>query len=382
MPDKMWTTQVRLLSSVAFILFFMVLSVSFNANTSPSLSSSPSSLAFGQIGNSAVTPLLPDTTLDKESNASKPYSLTSTNDSVLPSWTTGTVKETIVNFVENVTTPESPNYVPPEDRIAVFDNDGTMWSEKPIPFQGFFLLDRLEEISTSNLEIKQNPKIQQLLERNFTNLQLSEKDVMSLALLTHSNISETEFDKMVGQWAQVGKHPQTGKLFVEMVFQPMIELIDYLKDNSFKTFIVSGGGVDFMRESLSKVYGIPPDQIIGSSGKYRYVDSNTTKSFIFKEPELVTFNNAEAKPENIHLYIGKVPIIAAGNSDGDLQMLKYTDDSNKVGQSLEILVHHDDGVREYSYEKGAESALQKAKDRNWSVVSMKNDFKDIFPNGK
>jgi hypothetical protein len=358
-----------------------MLLVSFNATISSSLYPSPSSLAFGQIGNSTVTTLLLDTILGKESNTSNPYSLTSTNDSVLASWNTGTVKETIVNFVKNVTNPESPNYVPPEDRIAVFDNDGTMWSEKPIPFQGFFLLDRLEGISMSNPEIKQNPQIQELLKKNFTNLQLGEKDVMSLALITHSNISETEFNNMVGQWAQVAKHPQTGKLFVEMVYQPMIELIDYLKDNSFKTFIVSGGGVDFMREALSKVYGIPSDQIIGSSGKYKYVDSNTTKSFIFKEPELVSFNNVEAKPENIQLHIGKVPIIAAGNSDGDLQMLTYTDDNNKVGKSLEILVHHDDGVREYSYDKGAENVLQKAKDRNWSVISMKNDFMDIFPTG-
>lgn len=163
-----------------------------------------------------------------------------------------------------------------------------------------------------------------------------------------------------------------------MVYQPQLELINFLKDNQFKVFIVSGGGVDFMRQSLSSVYGIPPEQIIGSSGKYEFVD-NTTNSFIFRKPELNSFDNNEVKPENIQLHIGKVPVLAAGNSDGDLQMLTYTDDNNNHGKSLEILIHHDDGVREYSYDKGAENVLQEAKNRNWTIVSMKDDFVRIYP---
>ncbi|HXT83746.1 MAG TPA: HAD family hydrolase [Verrucomicrobiae bacterium] len=233
------------------------MSTSFNITTS--------SLVFGQIGNSTIVTTSHNTILDKAYNnndTSKSYLLTSTTDSILPSWNYGTAKERIINFVNNVTDPESPNYVLPEDRIAVFDNDGTLWSEKPIPFQGFFLIDRLQEISLSNPNIKQNPQIQQLLEKNFTNLKLSEKVVVYLALLTHSNITQPEFNKMVDKWVKTAYHPQTHKRFVEMIYQPMIEIINYLKDNHFKIFIVSGGGVDFMRESLSKVYGIPPDQII------------------------------------------------------------------------------------------------------------------------
>ncbi len=165
-----------------------------------------------------------------------------------------------------------------------------------------------------------------------------------------------------------------------MVYQPMIELVDFLKDNHFKTFIVSGGGVDFMREALSKVYRIPTDQIIGSSIKYQYINgTNPGNSNIFRKQELDSFDNNEVKPENIQLHIGKVPVFAAGNSDGDLQMLTYTDDNNNRGKSLEILVHHDDGVREYSYDKGAEKVLEEAQNRNWNVVSMKDDFVRIYP---
>jgi hypothetical protein len=250
-------------------------------------------------------------------------------------------------------------------RIAVFDNDGTMWSEKPIYFQGFFILDRLEELSKSNPEIKQNPQIEQLLEKNFTNIQLSEKDVMSLALLTESNMTQPEFNNMVEIWAKTAQDPLTNRRFVEMVYQPMIELLDFLKDNQFKTFIVSGGGVDFMRQALSKVYGIAPDQMIGSSLNYQYINGTDGRnSTILREPELGSFDNNEVKPENIQLHIGKVPVFASGNSDGDLQMLNYADDNNNAGKSLEILVHHDDCVREYCYDKGAENVLQEAKNRN------------------
>ena len=357
--------------SLTTILLFLSSSGSFSVNT---LSSS-SSLAFGQIDNSTSYNRTSSVNQNTTSNADLVPAT-----QILPSWNQGTVKERIVNFVNNVTNPESPNYVPPEDRIAVFDNDGTTWSEKPTYFQAFFLLDRLEQVSNSNPQIKQNPQIQQLLDKNFTNLQLNEKDVMSLALLTHSNMTQPAFNKMVEVWAKTAQHPQTHIRFVEMVYQPMIELVGYLKANHFKVFIVSGGGVDFMREALSLVYGIPPDQMIGSSIKYQYVNGTDGRnSTIFREPKPDSFDNNEVKPENIQLHIGQVPILAAGNSDGDLQMLTYTDDNNKVGKSLEILVHHDDGTREYSYDKGAENVLQKAKDRNWDVVSMKNDFKDMFP---
>ncbi len=358
------------------LLLFFLASLTFVVGSSVPFSFNAVSHAFAQVDNST----LPNSSLLGDQNLTGKPDLSPSSTQALPSWNQGTVKERIVNFVNNVTNPESPNYVPPGERIAVFDNDGTLWAEKPIPFQGFFITDRLDELSVSNPRITQNPQLQQLMANNFTDLQLSEKDVMSLALLTLSNISQPTFDRMVMEWAKTAQHPQTHLRFVAMVYQPMIELIDYLKDNQFKVFIVSGGGVDFMRDSLSNVYGIPPDQIIGSSIKYKYVNgTDGGNSAIFREPELDSFDNNEVKPENIQLHIGQVPILAAGNSDGDLQMLTYTDDNNKVGKSLEILVHHDDGVREYSYDKGAENVLQAAKDRNWDLVSMKNDFAVIYP---
>lgn len=299
----------------------------------------------------------------------------------LPSWNQGNVKARILNFVKNVTNSENTNYITPEDRIAVFDNDGTLWAEKPTYFQGFFVLDRLEELSKSNPEISRNPQLQQLLNKDFTNLQqLSKKDIMSLVMLTHSNITQHEFNKMVQKWAETAHHPQTQKRFVQMVYQPMNELINFLKLNHFKTFIVSGGGIDFIREALSNVYGIPPDQIIGSSIKFRYINgTNRGNSTILREPELASFNEKEVKPENIQLHIGKVPVFAAGNADGDLEMLRYTADNNSLGKSLEILVHHDDGVREYSYDTQSENVLIEAQGRNWTIVSMKDDFRIIYP---
>ena len=329
-------------------------------------------------------PLIMKSTWAHTAASSSPPTTNRTQPSVdpLPSWNDSVIKQRIIEFVNNVTNPQNTNYyISPEDRIAVFDNDGTMWSEKPIYFQGFFILDRLEELSKSNPEIKQNPQIEQLLKKNFTNLELSEKDVIDLSLLTESNMTQPEFNNMVEVWAKTAQDPLTHRRFVEMVYQPMIELVDFLKDNHFKTFIVSGGGVDFMREALSKIYGIPPDQMIGSSLNYQYVNgTDVGNSTILREPELDSFDNNEVKPENIQLHIGKVPIFAAGNSDGDLQMLNYTDDNNNNrGKSLEILVHHDDCVREYCYDKGAENVLEEAQKRNWNVVSMKNDFLNIFP---
>jgi phosphoglycolate phosphatase-like HAD superfamily hydrolase len=304
---------------------------------------------------------------------------------LLPSWNEGDTKQTIINFVKNVTNPENPDYyITPDKRIAVFDNDGTLWSEKPIPFEGYFALDRLENLSIANPNLKQISPYKEFLQKNITALKqnLTEKDVVDLITITHSNISQSEFNNIVMNWSQIAQHPQTQRLFVNMVYQPQLELINFLKDNQFKVFIVSGGGIDFMRQSLSSVYGIPPEQIIGSSGKYEFVDNNNTNSFIFREPELNSFNNDYQKPVNIQLHIGKVPVIAVGNSDGDLQMLKYVDDNNNNDEhekALMVLVHHDDAVREYSYDKGAENVLKEAQNRNWTVIDMKDDFRDIYP---
>ena len=251
-----------------------------------------------------------------------------------------------MNFLNNITNPEnSKYYVPPEDRIAVFDNDGILWSEKPIPFQGYFSIDKVPTVVAKNPELRDKSPFKEILAKNFTALKdMTEKEAMDLIVTTHSNISEIEFDNLVKKWAQNATHPETKRLFVDMVYQPMLELLDLLKDNEFKNFIVSGGGVDFMREALSSVYEIPKDQIIGSSLKYKFVDKinntnkdiNNNKSFIFREPVLVSFDNTYEKPANIALHIGKVPVIVAGNSDGDLQMLEYADDNNPTGRILWI----------------------------------------------
>jgi hypothetical protein len=305
-------------------------------------------------------------------------SYNSTIAQILPSWNQDETRDTIIGFVNNITNHNSPTYVPPDKRIAVIDNDGTMWAEKPLYFQGYFALDRLENLSITNPNLTQQSPFKEFLQQNITDL--DEKDVMDLVTLTHSNISQTEFNNMVGNWSQSARHPQTDRLFVDMRYQPMIELVNYLKENEFKPFIVSGGGVDFMRGSISSLYGIPPEQIIGSSSKYKFVDTNTTKSFLLKEPELNTpFNNDVQKPVNIQLHIGKIPVMAVGNSDGDLQMLSYVDDNNQKGQALMVLIHHDDATREYSYDKGAENVLIEANNRNWTVVNMKEDFKEIYP---
>ena len=307
----------------------------------------------------------------------------------LPSWKDVTVKHNIIEFVQNVTDSEKTNYyIPPEDRIAVFDNDGTLWSEKPIPFQGYFSIDRVPTIVAKNPELKNVSPFKEILANNLTALKdITEKEAMDLIATTHSNISEIEFNNLVKKWAQNATHPETKRLFVDMVYQPMLELLHFLKTKQFKEFIVSGGGVDFMREALSSVYEIPKDQIIGSSLKYKFVDEinntnndiNNNKSFIFREPVLDSFDNTYEKPANIALHIGKVPVIVAGNSDGDLQMLEYADDNNPTGKSLKILIHHDDPIREFSYDKGAEKVLEESKKRNWNIVNMKDDFATIFP---
>jgi|GEM_PF-789915 len=339
-----------------------------------------------QVTDNTTTTRTPSTaTVDGQRQSTSTMTATSDNNNntllLLPSWNEGDAKEKIINFVKNVTDPENSDYyVPPDKRIAVFDNDGTLWSEKPIPFEGYFALDRFENLSIANPNLKQISPYKEFLQKNTTALkqELTEKDVVDLITITHSNISQSEFNNIVTNWSQIAGHPQTQRFFVNMVYQPQLELINFLKDNQFKVFIVSGGGIDFMRQSLSSVYGIPPEQIIGSSGKYEFVD-NTTNSFIFRKPELNSFDNDYQKPVNIQLHIGKIPVIAVGNSDGDLQMLRYIDDNNEEAKALMVLIHHDDAVREYSYDKGAENVLKEAQNRNWTVVDMKDDFREIYP---
>jgi phosphoglycolate phosphatase-like HAD superfamily hydrolase len=306
----------------------------------------------------------------------------STSDDPLPSWTDGKIKQTIVSFVRNVTDPESINYVAAENRTATFDNDGTLWSEKPVYFQAFYVLDKIKDNETL-LQIPIIKKVLANITANSSNssqgIDITEKDVMDMVLSTVPNIPQSEYNRLIKQWIETATHPQTGRLFKNMIFKPMLDLILYLEDNDFKVFIVTGGGIDFVRALSESVYGVPPERVIGSSLKYLFKQTTNGTYAIFHLPEIDKINDEYGKPENIALHSGQIPIIAVGNANGDLQMFQYVNDNNGKGNSLILLVHHDDALREYSYDKKAEKVLEESKRNNWNIISMKDDFKDIYP---
>jgi phosphoglycolate phosphatase-like HAD superfamily hydrolase len=306
----------------------------------------------------------------------------STAKDPLPSWNDGKIKKAIINFVRNVTDPESISYVSVENRTATFDNDGTLWSEKPVYFQVYYVLNTIK----NNETLQQIPVIKKVLANLTTNssnssqgVDITEKDVVDMILSTVPNIPQSEYDIQLKQWIETAVHPQTGKLFKNMIFKPMVELISYLKDNNFKVFIVTGGGIDFVRALSKSVYGVPPEQVIGSSLKYAFKQTTNGTYSIFHLPEIDKVNDEYGKPENIALHSGQIPIIAVGNANGDLQMFQYANDNNDNGKSLILLVHHDDPLREYSYDKKAENVLEESKRNNWNIISMKDDFKEIYP---
>jgi phosphoserine phosphatase len=306
----------------------------------------------------------------------------STSGEPLPSWKDGKIKQTIISFVRNVTDPESINYVPVENRTATFDNDGTLWSEKPVYFQVYYVMDLVK----NNETLQQIPVIKKVL-ANITTISsnvsqgtdITEKDVMDMILSTVPNVPQSEYDGLIKQWIETARHPQTGKLFKNMIFKPMLELISYLQDNDFKVFIVTGGGIDFVRALSDSVYGVPPERVIGSNLKYVFKQTTNGTYAIFHLPEIDKINDEYGKPENIALHSGQIPNIAVGNANGDLQMFQYANDNNGKGKSLILLVHHDDPLREYSYDKKAEKVLEESKRNNWNIISMKDDFKDIYP---
>lgn len=295
----------------------------------------------------------------------------------LLSWNEGASKESILQFVEDITNETSPNYVPPEDRIATFDNDGTLWAEKPTYVQVLFLFQRIREMAKDHPEWKQTQPYKAVLEKDYATLgTLDEHDVLKLALTTHAGMTQREFVKQARSFLDAAKHPRFDALYKQMVYQPMLELLDYLRANDFKVFICSGGGIDFIRAFSAEVYGVPPENVIGSSVEYQF-QATEEGSVIRRRPVLTSFNDKAAKPANIQLHIGRRPILAFGNSDGDIQMLQYTDDGE--GPSLMLLLHHDDAEQEYDYDSGTERALEVAKVRGWTVVSIKKDFKTVFP---
>jgi len=308
----------------------------------------------------------------------------------LPSWNDGPAKQSIISFVEKVTKEGSPAFVPPAERIATFDNDGTLWCEQPLPVQLYFVLDRVKALAPQHPEWTTQEPFASLLKGDVqAALAGGDRAVLELVMATHAGMTTTEFEQIVKDWIATAKHPKTGKLYTDMVYQPMLEVLAYLRANSFKTFIVSGGGIEFMRAWAEGVYGIPPDQVVGSSIKTRF-EWRDGKPVLVRLPE-VSFNDDKGdKPVGIHQHIGRRPVMAFGNSTGDQQMLEYTQGGG--GARFMLLVLHDDAAREYAYgparglpdvKLGAFTPAldEEAKKQGWTVVSMKNDWKAVFPPG-
>ena len=299
----------------------------------------------------------------------------------LPSWNDNDTKQAILTFVEAVTDPNSSNLVPPAERIAVFDNDGTLWAEQPLYFQGFFTLDRVKALAPQHPEWKKQEPFASLLRGDLkAALAGGERALLEIVMATHAGMTTDEFARIVTDWITTAKHPMTGKLYTEMVYQPMLELLTYLGASGFKTSIVSGGGVEFLRPWTERVYGIPPEQVIGSSIKTRF-ELGDGKPVLVRLPELNFIDDQAGKPVGIHQQIGRRPIAAFGNSDGDFEMLEWV--TAGTGPRLGLLIHHDDAVREFAYDRASpvgklDRALDEAPKRGWTVVSMKNDWKTVF----
>jgi phosphoglycolate phosphatase-like HAD superfamily hydrolase len=301
----------------------------------------------------------------------------------LSSWNEGKSKQAIVDFVTKTTTEGSLDFVPREDRIACFDNDGTLWGEQPMYFQLAFAIDQVKLLAPQHPEWKTTQPFQAILEGDMkTALSGGEKALFQIVMASHAGMSTEAYEKSVSDWIATAKHPVTQKHYNEMIYQPMVELLDYLRANGYKTFIVSGGGIDFMRVWAEKAYGIPPYQVVGSSVKSKYEVGADGKSFLTKLPELNFNDDKEGKPVGIHQHIGKRPVFAAGNSDGDYQMLQYT--TSGSGPRFGLIVHHTDSIREAAYDRKSqigrlEKGLDDAAKNNWLVVDMKNDWKIIYP---
>lgn len=300
----------------------------------------------------------------------------------LASWRDGASREAIVAFVGAVTREGTPDYVPPEARVAVFDNDGTLWAEQPMYFQLFFAIDRVKAMAPEHPEWREQEPFRSVLAGDVkAALAGGEKAILQIVAATHAGMTTEEFEQQVKDWIATAKHPVTGRPYTEMVYQPMLELLTYLRANGFKTYIVSGGGIEFMRPWCEAVYGVLPENVIGSSAKTT-LELRGDKPVLVKQREINSLDDKSEKPVNINLHIGRRPIAAFGNSDGDLAMLQWT--AAGAGRRMCAIVHHDDAEREWAYDRASpigklDKALDEATRRGWPVVSMKNDWKAIFP---
>jgi len=300
----------------------------------------------------------------------------------LPSWNEGATKSAIMAFVEDVTNAQSEHYVEVADRIATFDNDGNLWSEQPLYFQMIFALDRVKQLAPEHSEWKDEQPYKAVLEDDMKSLMESgEHGILKLVMATHAGMTTEEFEAIVKDWLAISRHPRFDRPYNDLIYQPMLELLDYLRENDFKTFIVSGGGVAFMRAWVEEAYGIPKDQVVGSSGKTEFVLENG-QPVIRKLPELDFIDDKDGKPLGINKFIGRRPIFASGNSDGDLQMLQWT--AAGEGPRFMLYVHHTDSVREWAYDRDShigrlDKGLDEAMDKGWTVIDMAKDWKVIYP---
>lgn len=300
----------------------------------------------------------------------------------LPSWNDGNTKRAIISYVKDVTNQQSPNFIQVVDRIAAFDNDGTLWSEQPIYFQFFFALERVKAMAPDHPEWQKNQPFKAVLENDMSALmKQGERGLLEIVMTTHSGNTTDEFEMLVKNWITTAHHPTKNVLFTDLVFQPMLELLEYLRANEFKTFIVSGGGVEFMRPWVEQVYGIPKNQVIGSSVQTEY-DFNNGNPVIRRLAKINHLDDKEGKPIGITQFIGRKPVFVAGNSDGDLQMMRWSD--SNTFKSFKLYVHHTDSIREWAYDRKSHIgtftvALDEATAKDWTLADMKTDWKIIYP---
>ena len=300
----------------------------------------------------------------------------------LPSWNDGPAKKELLYFLWRVTREGGPDFVPADARIAVFDNDGTLWSEQPMYVQAAFAIDRVKTLASQHPDWKKRQPFKGVLEDDMKAVAASgDRGLLDIITATHAGMTAQEFEHIVTDWIATAQHPKTGRLYTDMVYQPMLELLQYLRANGFKTFIVTGGGVDFVRPWVENTYGIPPEQVVGSSGKTKF-ELRGGRPVLLRLPEVEFVDDKEGKPTGIHRFIGRRPILAFGNSDGDLEMLQWT--AAGTGARFIGLVHHTDAVREVAYDRRSpigrlDTALDQATARGWTIVSMKDDWRTVFP---
>jgi phosphoglycolate phosphatase-like HAD superfamily hydrolase len=301
----------------------------------------------------------------------------------LLSWNDGAVKKSVTDFVARVTTQGAPEFVPPAERIATFDNDGTLWSEQPVYFQFQFALDRIRAMAPQHPEWKTKQPFKAVLDKDMKALAASgEKGLLQIVAATHAGMTTEEFTKAVLDWIAAARHPCFNRPYTDLVYQPMLELLTYLRANGFKTFIVSGGGIEFMRPWVETVYGIPPEQVVGSSGVTKFQIRADGRPVLKKEAQVEFIDDGPGKPVGINRFIGRRPILAFGNSDGDLQMLQWT--AAGAGARFMGIVHHTDAEREWAYDRKShigklDKALDEGMAKGWAIADVKRDWKTIYP---